>query len=78
MENPMMTSRGFTCVDHQERDGVEGMISLIGGKATTLRIMAEEAADMICRKNGEQIRCTTATTPLLPYRRIMQRADDWI
>ena len=78
MENPMMTSRGFTCVDHQERDGVEGIISLIGGKATTLRIMAEEAADMVCRKNGEKVPCTTASTPLMPYRRIMQSADDWI
>jgi glycerol-3-phosphate dehydrogenase len=78
MENPMQTSRGFACIDHRHRDGVEGMISLIGGKATTLRAMAEEAADMVCRKSGEGTSCTTATTPLLPYRRILQTPDDWI
>lgn len=78
MTDPMSTSRGFTCVDHQKRDGIEGLISLIGGKATTLRIMAEEAADMVCRKLGNRIPCATASTPLLAYRRIMQGVDDWI
>jgi glycerol-3-phosphate dehydrogenase len=78
MGNPMLTSRGFACIDHLDRDGVEGMISLIGGKATTLRAMAEEAADLVCRKSGHWVPCTTAGTPLLPYRRMMQTADDWI
>ncbi|MEJ2156613.1 MAG: FAD-dependent oxidoreductase [Desulfobacteraceae bacterium] len=78
MGDPMRTSRGFACIDHQERDGLEGMISLIGGKATTLRAMAEEAADMVCRKSGHAAACTTTTTPLLPYRRMMQSAEDWI
>ena len=31
-------------------DGLEGLLSLIGGKATTLRAMAEKAADLIRQK----------------------------
>ncbi len=77
-QDPMRISRGFACIDHLERDGVEGIISLVGGKATTIRAMAEEAADLICRKIGRKIDCTTATTPLLPYRHIMQKTDEWI
>jgi len=78
MQSPMLTSRGFICIDHEQRDGVAGMFSLMGGKATTLRAMAQKAADLICRKTGCATACTTATAPLLPYRRIMQTADDWI
>lgn len=70
--NPMRISRGFYCIDHQEKDGVEGFISLVGGKATTLRAMAEETADLICRKTGRSIACTTATAALLPYRSFPQ------
>lgn len=78
-QDPMRISRGFTCIDHLERDGVEGMISLVGGKATTIRAMAEEAVDLICRKTGRDIACTTAATPLLPYRHMMQtKKDEWI
>ncbi len=77
-DDPMQSSRGFTCIDHRERDGVEGMISLLGGKATTMRAMARDAGDLICRKTGRSIACTTATTPLLPYRSIMQTVDGWI
>jgi glycerol-3-phosphate dehydrogenase len=77
-QDPMRISRGFACIDHLERDGVEGIISLVGGKATTIRAMAQEAADLICRKTGRDITCTTATTPLLPYRHIMQTTNEWI
>jgi glycerol-3-phosphate dehydrogenase len=68
-DDPMRISRTFACWDHRERDGVEGMVSLIGGKATTMRAMAEETADLICHKVGRRIACQTRTTPLLPYRR---------
>jgi glycerol-3-phosphate dehydrogenase len=74
-DDPISISRGFACIDHQEKDGVEGFISLVGGKATTLRAMAEEAADLICRKSGRSIACTTASTSLLPYRRIMHNGE---
>jgi glycerol-3-phosphate dehydrogenase len=60
--------RTFACYDHGERDGVPGLISVIGGKATTLRAMAEKTADLICKRVGRDIACETETHPLLHYR----------
>ncbi len=65
---PEKISRAFDCFDHQERDNLEGLISLIGGKATTLRAMAEQAADLICKKTGRTITCRTQDSKLLHYR----------
>ncbi len=76
-KDPMRISRGFACIDHQNRDGVQGLISMIGGKATTLRAMAEKAADLICSKTGRQLACTTGTMPLPSYRRFMQSPLSW-
>ena len=61
-------SRAFGCYDHREKDNVEGLISVIGGKATTLRAMAEKTADLICQKTGRDIPCRTRETKLLHYR----------
>jgi glycerol-3-phosphate dehydrogenase len=61
-------SRDFGCIDHSERDHMEGLISVIGGKATTLRAMAETAADLICKKTGRSLACRTRESKLLPYR----------
>ena len=74
----MRISRGFSCIDHLERDGLEGLITVIGGKATTLRLMAQETADRICAKVGRTIACRTANSRLLPYRKILQSSKDWI
>ena len=68
-EEPQLISRTFDCYDHQQRDNLEGLVSIIGGKATTLRAMAEETADLICRKTGRDIACKTKTEKLLHYRR---------
>jgi glycerol-3-phosphate dehydrogenase len=68
-EEPQQISRTFDCYDHQQRDNLEGLVSIIGGKATTLRAMAEETADLICRKTGRDIACKTKTEKLLHYRR---------
>ncbi len=69
VKNPQLISRTFDCYDHKQRDNLEGLVSIIGGKATTLRAMAEKAADLICRKTGRNITCKTATEKLLHYRR---------
>jgi glycerol-3-phosphate dehydrogenase len=68
----MRMSRGFACIDHQLNDNLEGFISLVGGKATTLRAMAQEAADLVCAKTGRKIPCATAISPLRPYRQLLQ------
>ncbi len=54
-------SRGIVCMDHAERDGIEGFITISGGKLMTYRLMAEWATDMACRKLGVDARCTTST-----------------
>lgn len=57
-------SRGIVCMDHATRDGVEGFITITGGKLMTYRLMAEWATDMACKKLGRSAKCETATTPL--------------
>jgi glycerol-3-phosphate dehydrogenase len=66
--DPLEISRDFGCFDHHERDNLSGLVSVIGGKATTLRLMAEKTADLICRKTGRNIGCRTKTKKLLHYR----------
>jgi glycerol-3-phosphate dehydrogenase len=67
-QDPLRISRTFDCFDHKDRDNLEGLVSLIGGKATTLRAMAEKAADLICKKTGRNVSCKTKTKKLLHYR----------
>lgn len=57
-------SRGIVCLDHARRDGLEGFITITGGKLMTYRLMAQEATDMACRKLGVDKPCTTAEVPL--------------
>lgn len=78
MDAPMRISRGFACIDHHQTEGLEGLVSVIGGKATTLRAMAEETVNLICVKTGCTVECTTASNVLVPYRRLMQSSNDWI
>jgi len=61
-------SRTFKCFDHKERDNVEGLVTITGGKATTLRGMAETTVDVVCKKLGLDIPCGTRDEVLLPYR----------
>ncbi len=60
-------SRTFKTYDHKESDGVEGFVTITGGKATTLRGMAELCANVICRKLGVDAPCRTRETVLLPH-----------
>ncbi len=60
-------SRTFQCFDHKQIEGVEGLVTITGGKATTLRAMAEAAADVVCAKLGIAAACQTAETVLAPY-----------
>lgn len=56
-------SRGFFRLDHAE-DGVENAVSVVGGKLTTYRQMAESTADLVCDRLGVEADCETATRPL--------------
>lgn len=56
-------SRGFAVIDHAEK-GLENFITVTGGKLTTFRLMAEKAADLVCRRLGVDAPCRTRTLPL--------------
>ena len=56
-------SRRYEVIDHATQ-GVEGFVTIAGGKLSMYRLMAEETSDAVCRKLGHQAQCTTATTPL--------------
>jgi glycerol-3-phosphate dehydrogenase len=61
-------SRTFRCFDHAaDDDGMRNLITITGGKATTLRAMAAATADLACAKLGVTAACRTAETPLLPH-----------
>lgn len=57
-------SRKHIIFDHRERDGVEGLLSIVGGKLTAYRGIAEDTVDAACRKLGVKLACRTATTAL--------------
>ncbi len=67
-------SRTFKTIDHAEVDGVQGFVTITGGKATTLRGMAELCADIVCRKLGVEAECRTRDTVLLPHVAFYQAA----
>ncbi len=60
-------SRTFKTFDHKETDSLEGFVTITGGKATTLRGMAELCADVVCRKLDIDEPCQTRDTVLLPH-----------
>lgn len=58
-------SRSSELVDHARDDGVDGLISALGGKWTTSRHLAETIVDHAAKKLGIAAkRCTTAARPL--------------
>lgn len=61
-------ARTFKCFDHKESDNVDGFVTITGGKATTLRAMAEKTADIVCEKLGVNVPCTTREVQLSSYR----------
>jgi len=56
-------SRGFFLLDHTD-DGVDNMASIVGGKLTTYRQMAEATADLVCDALGVDAACRTADQTL--------------
>ncbi|MFC0966288.1 anaerobic glycerol-3-phosphate dehydrogenase subunit A [Pasteurella multocida] len=57
-------SRGIVLLDHAERDGLEGFVTITGGKLMTYRLMAEWATDLVCKKLNKHADCVTATQHL--------------
>ena len=44
------TSRAHRLIDHEKLDQMKGLISILGGKITAYRAIAEEAVDLVCKK----------------------------
>jgi glycerol-3-phosphate dehydrogenase len=53
-------SRTHAVVDHRERDGIDGLLTMSGGKLTTLRMMAQDLVDAMCEQLGDERPCRTA------------------
>ncbi len=66
--------RSFACFDHAA-EGVEGLVTVLGGKTTTARAMAEDAGDLVCSKLGIEAPCRTRETELLSYRACYHAGD---
>ena len=64
-------SRTFACFDHKE-DGVDGFVTIAGGKMTTARGMAERVSDLVCNKLGILAECRTRDVLLVSYRLFFQ------
>jgi len=71
--------RAHTILDHAATHGVPGLVSVIGGKLSTFRLMAEEAMRTVAPKLGAPSTCATARTALEPpgrvYHRLPRRLD---
>jgi glycerol-3-phosphate dehydrogenase len=57
-------SRKHALFDHDRRDGVGGLLSVVGGKITAYRDIAEEATDAVARRLGLKVGASTADAPL--------------
>jgi glycerol-3-phosphate dehydrogenase len=56
-------TRAHAILDHADQ-GVDNFVSIVGGKLTTHRLMAEQTVDVVAEKMGITARCTTAEEPL--------------
>ena len=63
-QDPTDITRDFFLLDHEERDDLSGITSIVGGKFTTYRMMAERISDHVCAKLGVEEPCRTAEVPL--------------
>jgi len=68
LEAARAISRDLVLYDHGRTDGVAGLFSMLGGKATTLRAMGELAADSLCAYLGIEAPCQTRDRVLPQHR----------
>jgi len=64
-KQPVRLTRDGVVIDHRKKDGISGLISLLGVKYTTARAVAERAMDVAISQLGVKTKkCQTHTTPL--------------
>jgi len=59
-------TRNFAIIDHKETDGLLGFLTIVGGKLTTYRLMAEKTVDRVCNYLAFKAQCRTAQEALVP------------
>jgi glycerol-3-phosphate dehydrogenase len=57
-------SRQHKLIDHEHSDNIGGFVSVLGGKITGYRAIAQETVDLVCRRLGVKASCGTAGAPL--------------
>jgi glycerol-3-phosphate dehydrogenase len=57
-------TRGHRLIDHEKTDSLIGAMSVVGGKLTGYRAVAEETVDVVSKKLNVSKPCTTATKTL--------------
>ena len=70
-------SRAYTLIDHAECDGIEGFITITGGKWTTYRKMAEATVDKVCEKLKTIRKCTTQLE-ILPSKNDVKKPGNYV
>jgi glycerol-3-phosphate dehydrogenase len=63
-EETRQLGRAHTIIDHGCQQGIAGLVTIIGGKLTTYRLMAEDLVDLIAPRLGLTKACSTAHEPL--------------
>ena len=58
------SGRDFAVLAHGERDDLPGVTTVVGGKLTTYRLMAEAVSDAVAEQLGLDAACRTAEEPL--------------
>lgn len=71
-------SRRHQIVDHAE-DGLSGLLSVVGGKITTYRRIAEDVVNDVCERLGRRCRCSTHDRPFLrDWNGLRRSLDDFV
>jgi glycerol-3-phosphate dehydrogenase len=63
-ERPSDITREHRVLDHKLRDGIEGLVSVLGGKITAYRAVSKDVVNMVCRNLKVEAKCTTAEVSL--------------
>ena len=80
-KRPGDVSRSHKLVDHEREDSIGGFVSVLGGKITAYRAVAEQTVDMVCHKLSAKAPCITAEVPLpgapmVPQQSLQQAANE--
>lgn len=65
---PRGLSRSHVVVDHAEREGLVGLVSVLGGKWTTYRLMGEQVGDVVAARLGVEAPTRTRSLLVVPPR----------